>query len=116
MNLVADESVDFPIIAALHKHGHTVWAVVEMSPGVDDDTVLSLANTHHAPLLTEDKDFGELVFRLKRAHEGIVLLRLAGLAAGVKAELVSRIMAERSAEIPGAFTVIAPHSIRIRRR
>jgi len=38
--------------------------------------------------LTADKDFGELVFRQRLLHSGIVLIRLAGLKPETKAELV----------------------------
>ena len=71
MKLVADESVDFPIIEALRTAGHDVLAVIELAPGINDETVLELANQRQALLLTADKDFGELVHRLRRIHRGV---------------------------------------------
>lgn len=114
MKLVADESVDFPIIAALRAAGHDVLAVVELAPGIDDETVLNLANQHHALLLTADKDFGELVYRLRRVHWGVVLIRLAGVNPQDKAALVARVVHLRIMELPGAFTVVSRRSVRIR--
>lgn len=58
MKLVADESVDFPIVVALRADGHDVVAVVELAPGINDEKVLELANQRKALLLTGDKDFG----------------------------------------------------------
>jgi predicted nuclease of predicted toxin-antitoxin system len=116
MKLVADESVDFPIIEALRAAGHEVLAVVELAAGINDETVLELANQSHALLLTADKDFGELVYRLQRVHWGVVLIRLAGLEPRQKAILVERIFRMRSRELPNAFTVINRNTVRVRRR
>lgn len=46
MNLFADESIDQPIVERLRDHGHRVWYVAEMDPGISDDMVLDLANRH----------------------------------------------------------------------
>jgi predicted nuclease of predicted toxin-antitoxin system len=66
MNLVADEGVDRQIVEQLRHDGHDVLYVAELAPSISDDEVLQKANDWHAPLLTADKDFGELVFRLNR--------------------------------------------------
>ena len=79
MNLLADESVDGPVVERLRQEGHEVVYVAEISPSVVDEEVLQRANTSAALLVTADKDFGELVFRQGRLHAGVVLLRLAGL-------------------------------------
>lgn len=57
-----------------------------MDPGISDDIVLELANSEGVLLLTADKDFGELVFRLRRVSSGVVLVRLAGLSPIKKSE------------------------------
>jgi predicted nuclease of predicted toxin-antitoxin system len=80
MNILADESVDQPIVERLRADGHDVLAVVEMAPGLPDEDVLTLANQRGAVLLTADTDFGELVFRQHRLATGVVLIRLAGLS------------------------------------
>src|SRR4051812_31752904 len=80
MILLADESVDPPIVERLRQDGHDIVYIAELSPSIADDQVLQEANSRNALLLTEDKDFGELVYRLGRVHAGVVLVRLAGLA------------------------------------
>jgi predicted nuclease of predicted toxin-antitoxin system len=115
MKFVADESVDFPIVERLRQDGHSVWAVVEMDAGIADDLVLDHANQQNAVLLTADKDFGELVFRLKRLNLGVVLVRLAGLPPKRKAEIVARVIAEKGEELKEAFSVITANALRIRR-
>jgi predicted nuclease of predicted toxin-antitoxin system len=116
MNFVADESVDHPIVLRLREAGYTVWAVVEMEPGISDTVVLDMANQQKAILITGDKDFGDLVFRDKRYSFGIVLLRLAGLSAIEKANLVTSVITQRHDELPHAITVIGTQTVRIRRQ
>ena len=85
-----------------------------MDPGIPDEAVLALAREHQAPLVTADKDFGELVYRRQRVSSGVVLVRLAGLSQVKKAALVSRIITEHAPELPGLFTVVTPGMVRIR--
>ena len=116
MKFVADESVDFPIVERLRQDGHSVWAVVEMDSGISDDLVLDHANRQNAVLLTADKDFGELVFRLKRLNFGVVLVRLAGLPPRRKAEIVACAVEEKGEELKDAFSVITANTLRVRQR
>ena len=70
MNLVADESVDSPIVERLRQDGHAVFYIAELDPGIDDGAVLDEANRSGALLITSDKDFGELVFSSGSDHYG----------------------------------------------
>ncbi|MBX7232884.1 MAG: DUF5615 family PIN-like protein [Caldilineales bacterium] len=115
MNLLADESVDQQIVARLRQDGHAVLYVAELSPSVGDDVVLQQARASNSLLLTADKDFGELVFRQRLLHSGVILLRLAGLSSERKAVLVSMTLRERTDELVGAFSVISPGAVRIRK-
>ncbi len=115
MNFLADENLDRQIVERLRQDGHIVWYVAEMEPGISDDVVLDLANQEEALLLTFDKDFGELVFRLRRIASGVVLIRLSGLSTIRKAEIVARAINQHTNELLGAFTVITQTTIRIRK-
>jgi predicted nuclease of predicted toxin-antitoxin system len=115
VNLLADESVDGPIVHRLREDGHVALYVAEMAPGIDDDEVLARGNEIGALLVTADKDFGELVFRLRRINAGVVLLRLLGLSPRRKAEIVGAAFARHGADFTNAFSVVTPGPIRIRR-
>ena len=114
MNLLADEGIDKQIVARLRADGYCVSYVAEMAPGISDDIVLELANKEGSVLVTADKDFGDLVFRLKRISAGVVLIRLAGLPPDKKAAIVTSVISKHSQELAKAFTVITPTGIRIR--
>lgn len=115
MNLVADESVDRQIVERLRQDGHSVIYIAEVEPSISDSVVFDRANENSALLLTTDRDFGELVFRENRLiSDGVVLLRISGLSAEKKAEIVSDAFRENEAEFPHHFCVVAPGKIRIR--
>jgi predicted nuclease of predicted toxin-antitoxin system len=114
VNFLADENVDASIIAGLRAEGHKVQSVAELNRAIDDDAVLTLANETQSVLLTEDKDFGLLVYRQKKVHCGVVLLRLSGLSSDTKSDVVRNSIREHSSQIERAFSVISPAFMRIR--
>ena len=65
-------------------------------------------------LITNDKDFGFLVFRQRKTTGGVILLRMPGVVAQVKANSVSRVVQKHGEKLRGAFTVITPRTVRIR--
>lgn len=116
MNFLADENVDRAIVTALRSEGHDVLYVAEMQPGIDDDQVLKLANSTNSILLTEDKDFGLLVYRLQRGTHGVILVRLPGLSTAAILESVRLAIQKHSDHLQGKFCVISPGYVRIRDR
>lgn len=114
MNLLADESVDRQVVERLRRDGHEVLYIAELEPGISDETVIQRANEQTAVLLTVDNDFGELAFRQKLIHHGVVLIRLSGLSNHTKSDLVADALRTRGAEFVDAFTVISPGMIRVR--
>jgi len=114
VRLLADEGVDAAIVALLREDGHDVVYVAELSPGITDEAVLELANGDERVLVTADKDFGELVYRLRKVVYGVLLVRLSGLASPRKANAVLESVREHGAEMAGAFTVVSPGLVRIR--
>lgn len=115
MKLLADESVDGPIVDRLRADGHDVPAIAEDSPGWRDEGVLARALAEGVVLLTADKDFGELVYRRRLPHAGVLLIRLSGLDEAGKCDAVSQAVAENSEALQGAFSVLTVDALRIRR-
>lgn len=115
MKLVADENIDRGIVERLRDDGHEVQWIAEVSPSVSDDEVLKRASDAGSVLITEDKDFGELVYRRRLSHAGVVLIRLEGLDNATKAEVVSQAIHANETELPGAFAVVSADSLRLRR-
>ena len=80
-----------------------------------DDVILEAAVQDARILITEDKDFGELVYRQRLQHRGVVLVRVDGISNEKEGRIVARAVREHEAELTGAFTVIQHGTIRIRR-
>jgi predicted nuclease of predicted toxin-antitoxin system len=76
MRWLADECVAAALVASLRAEQHDVSYIAEIASGLNDTDVLALARTEQRLFLTEDKDFGELVFRFQLPVPGLVLLRI----------------------------------------
>lgn len=113
MKIVADENVDKQIVDRLA--GHNVLYIAELDPGIDDNAVLARSRESDAVLLTADKDFGELVFRQRLLHSGVVLIRLAGLDPETKAELVATAFEQHADELASGFAVLSRRALRVRK-
>jgi predicted nuclease of predicted toxin-antitoxin system len=114
MTLVADESVDFGIITRLRKMGMLVVSISEDSSGIKDTEVLIIASENQCLLITEDKDFGELTYRLKLKHSGILLIRLSDISRKERIELVAEIIEKYSDQLSGNFSVLTKSGLRIK--
>jgi predicted nuclease of predicted toxin-antitoxin system len=114
VKLLGDEGVDAAIVARLRADGHDVVYVAELSPSITDEAVLELANGDERILVTADKDFGDLVFRLRQVAFGVLLVRLTGLSSASRADAVSESVREHGREMAGGFTVVSPGLVRIR--
>lgn len=62
-SFVADENFDFAVVRQLRENEFSVIAIAESFSSIPDTQVLQIAVDRKAILLTEDKDFGELVHR-----------------------------------------------------
>ncbi len=110
--LVVDESVDYRIVKQLRNAGFTVYAIADEHPSINDRSVLARATSQNALLLTEDKDFGELVFRMKYSHCGILLIRLSD--AKGKIPIVIETLKKHYTELINKFSVINDTKLRIK--
>jgi len=115
LRLLCDEGVERQLVEALRSDGHEVSYVAEMSPGISDEEVLEVSTRDEAVLVTADKDFGELVFRQKRVHHGILLVRLHGIAPEEKGRITAVAVAEHDKQLVDAFSVVEQGRLRIRR-
>lgn len=115
MKILADENIEAEIVDAHRLAGHSVSDIKATAPGIEDSDVLRIAADHGAVLLTNDKDFGELIYRDHFVSKGVILLRFGKLEMAERTDLLLGVLAERKVEMNGAFTVITTTGVRIRR-
>lgn len=72
------------------------------------------ALSEHRVLLTEDKDFGELVHRLQRAAWGILLLRFDVPDRARKVPRLRDLLMHEESRLPGSFVVLKVDKVRTR--
>lgn len=114
MRFLANENFPLVAVEVLRQQGHDVVWIRTESPGISDPEVLSRAQAEDRILLTFDKDFGELAFRVKlSATCGIILFRVQAPSSQVVAQKVATAIALRQ-DWAGHFSVIEDDKIRMR--
>jgi predicted nuclease of predicted toxin-antitoxin system len=116
MQFLADESCDFHFVHALREAGHDVLAVGEIIPRADDADVIRFAKDQARVLLTEDKDFGQLVFASAAPSAGVVLFRYPPTARQSLIRGFVRLIQEKGDRLRDSFAVIEPGRVRFKPR
>jgi predicted nuclease of predicted toxin-antitoxin system len=115
MRFLADESCDFAVVRRLREEGFEVAAVAEITPRAEDSDVVDLAVREQRILLTEDKDFGQLLFAYGQSAPGVVFLRYPAQARKRIPEDVVRLVRQQGEKLAGCFVTIQPSRTRISR-
>ncbi len=114
MKFLADENVEKPIVESLRQQGFDVLYIAEERRSLDDEAILALANKENRILITNDKDFGEMAFRLHRVHAGIFLLRFRRDDAEWKAQRLAQFLTQYKKPLMGKFVVLRDTRVRVR--
>jgi predicted nuclease of predicted toxin-antitoxin system len=112
MRLLVDECTGPAVAAWLSQQGHEVYSVYDQSPGALDDDLLDLAYRENWILITNDRDFGELIFREGRSHRGVIFLRLDDERAVNKIRVLGILLAGYSSQIANQFVVVNETQLR----
>jgi predicted nuclease of predicted toxin-antitoxin system len=112
MRFLADESCDFSVVRALRSVDHDVIAIAEVSPREEDDAVMERAVRDRRILITEDKDFGQLVYANMQRTGGVIFIRFPGHARRSLADTVVKVVRQRGQRLIGSFTVLQPGRVR----
>ena len=87
----------------------------EVATGAPDREVIARALAEGRILLTEDKDFGWLVYVSAERSAGVVLIRFPVSARSALARATVSLVAEQGQSLEGSFVVLQPGLIRISR-
>ena len=115
LRFLADESCDFAVVRDLRAHGYDVLAVGEVTFRSDDRELIEQAYRERRILLTEDKDFGWLVFASYAGSAGVILLRFPALARQAMVLAIRQLVQEQGQQLAGAFVVVQPGHVRVSR-
>jgi len=115
VRLVADETCDFSLVTDLRGAGYDVVAITEQMAGADDQAVIDFARSERRLLLTEDKDFGQLVFAAAKQHSGVILIRYPVSARSVLTAAVLKLLSDNGENLYSRFAVLEPGRARVTR-
>jgi predicted nuclease of predicted toxin-antitoxin system len=92
MRFLVDECTGPGVGRWLREQGYEIFSVYEEVREIDDDAIIKKAYAENWVLITNDKDFGEKVYREKHRHRGIILLRLENDRVANKIKALQRVL------------------------
>ena len=114
MQFMVDESTGMSVVSYLRSQGYDVLAVAEDMPQADDADILAQATSEERILITNDKDFGEIIFRTGQTHAGVLLLRLRDEGTANRVRVVKTVLEQHAGRLAGCFIVATESGVRIR--
>ena len=114
MKFLADECCDTSMVEALRQNNIDVMYVMEFMQGASDTEILAYANKTGRILITEDKDFGELVYRFRLPVRGIILLRFGIDETVLKTLQMRSLITRMSDRLVGNLVVLEADKTRFR--
>jgi predicted nuclease of predicted toxin-antitoxin system len=106
---------DFAVVRALRRAGFDVLCISESTPRAEDLEVIGLALREERILLTEDKDFGRLVYSHGQETLGVIFLRFPTFARRQISRDVVNLVKQQGEKLGGSFVTVQPGRIRISR-
>ena len=113
MKFLADENIHADIVGWLRNSGHDVLYAAESLTGASDDELLATARREDRLLITDDKDFGELVYHRRLVTRGVILIRLQAMPLPNRMQRLSEVWADIE-QSPDKFIVISKRKVRVR--
>ena len=115
MRFLVDECTGPTVARWLRNQGHEVFSVYEEARGMDDNDIIQKAFAENWMLVTNDKDFGEKVYRERHPHRGVIILRLRDERAVSKIDALRRLLEFYADELSNRFIVVTDTQVRFAR-
>lgn len=112
---LVDESTGKKLSIFLNNSGFDSIYVGDVFAGAVDEDVLKFAEKEKRVLITNDKDFGEMIFHQIKPSSGVILLRLANDSREKRQEILSIILRDFADKIESHLIVATEEKIRIRK-
>lgn len=112
MRFLVDECTGPAVAHWLQAESHDVFSIYEMARGMPDEDILDKAYSEKWILITNDKDFGEKVYREKHPHHGVVFLRLQDERAASKIDAIQKLLNSYSDQLTDRFVVVTESQVR----
>ncbi|MEM7110879.1 MAG: DUF5615 family PIN-like protein [Chloroflexota bacterium] len=115
MQFLVDECTGPAVARWLRQQGFAVFSVFSEARGMSDDEILNKAFVEDWIIITNDKDFGEKVYRERSPHRGVIFLRLKDERSKNKIAVLQAFLDKYRHQIAHNFVVVTEKRVRIRR-
>jgi predicted nuclease of predicted toxin-antitoxin system len=112
--ILADENIDHSIITCLRDEGIEVYSIYENQRGTTDLDIVALSRNLPRIILTEDKDFADIVFAYQTKGISVILLRYAFDETAQITKILVNFLKNKTEDVWGKFVTITTSKIRIR--
>lgn len=116
MRFLVDECTGPRVAKWLRDQGDEVFSVYDEARGTDDEDIIRKADEEEWILITNDKDFGEKVYRERRPHRGVIFMRLENERATNKIEVLRRLLEGHADKLTDRFVVVTEAQVRFARK
>ena len=113
MRFLVDECTGSTVAEFIKQKGYEVISVFDEFRGATDDFLLEKCVSENYILITSDKDFGEMVFRLKQHQKGIILVRCLPNNFQNRIEVLSKLLQNYNHLIQNNFIVVTNNKVRV---
>lgn len=115
IRLMIDVNLGIGIEDYLKSQGYDVVTVRSINPSMDDEEICRLAKNESRIILTLDKDFGDLVYKNRLKHSGILILRLDDWSLKNKIDILQWILHQHGENLQDSFSIYQKGNLRIRK-
>jgi len=112
MRFLVDECIGPAVARWLLEQGHDVFSVYEDARGADDCAVVERACAEERIVITNDKDFGERIYREGQPHRGVILVRLDDERASVKIDVLRQLLISHGDRLSDQYVVVTETRVR----
>ena len=112
MRFLVDECTGPAVARWLRARQHEVFSVYDQARGATDEEIIRKAFDEGRILVTNDKDFGELIYRERRPHKGVILLRLEDERTPNKIEVIRNLLQSHGERLGNQFVVVTEQQVR----
>ncbi len=116
MRFLVDECTGSRVARWLLDNGFVAISVFDEMREIDDISLLEYAVQNNLILITNDKDFGELVYNRGFDHKGVILLRLDDQGSQNKIAVLEKFLRSHKKSVENNFSVVTEKSVRIIKR
>lgn len=114
MKFIVDECTGPKVANWLSSQGYDLFSVPLQGRGMKDLQILEKANLENRIIVTNDKDFGELIFKNSHIHKGVIFLRLNDETSTNKISVLKNLFDNHFRLLNNqSFIVVTEESIRV---